>query len=271
MQACELPEAANGVAAHDHRSFVMAGVLSPARMFVPGKSEVRGLLLGFPRSRYCQKWQEAQGGHRGGVRARTNRRCIFSFPLTDGQVAFRQVVRWRPTSRQVSPAPPVAPRRAISYRRGRPDHGSCKVCSFSFPDGGWMVASRDLRRGCRPLSRRSPHAMARRTVRRTVRVKTGTDQVAEPSSDRGHAVSPRAGAEAHHPPPCLILARRVPRTKSPADHLALHCEMLAHHVRAQLITPARHHHRPFGHHHVLLCQSRREVEALFDEQNREPS
>ena len=45
---------------------------------------------------------------------------------------------------------------------------------------------------------------------------------------------------------------------------SLHRQMLLHHFRAQLITLARYHHCPFGHHHILLRQTSGEVEPLLD-------
>ncbi len=46
---------------------------------------------------------------------------------------------------------------------------------------------------------------------------------------------------------------------------ALHRQMLLHHVRAQLITLARRHHRPLGHHDILLRQAGGKMEPLFDQ------
>ena len=76
----------------------------------------------------------------------------------------------------------------------RPSNGPSKLARSPFGQGlidlqlrddsipmRWrMVVACDLR-GCRALSLRSPLAMARRAVRRSVRTKSRTDQVAEPS------------------------------------------------------------------------------------------
>ena len=53
---------------------------------------------------------------------------------------------------------------------------------FSFKGGCWMGTRGDLR-GCMALSLRSLKTMARRTVRRFVQMQSGTNQIAEPSSD----------------------------------------------------------------------------------------
>ena len=47
--------------------------------------------------------------------------------------------------------------------------------------------------------------------------------------------------------------------------------MLLHHFRTQLITLARHHHSPCGHHHILLRQVSGKVEPLLDQQNGNPT
>jgi len=47
--------------------------------------------------------------------------------------------------------------------------------------------------------------------------------------------------------------------------------MLLHRFRTQLITLARYHHRPFGHHHILLRQASGNVEPLLDQQNGKPA
>ena len=43
--------------------------------------------------------------------------------------------------------------------------------------------------------------------------------------------------------------------------------MLFHHLRTQLIALARHHHRPFGHHHIFFSQAGSKMEPLLDQQN----
>ena len=54
-------------------------------------------------------------------------------------------------------------------------------------------------RGCRALSLRSPQAMARRRVRRSVRAESGPDQVGGAKQRQGHAVTPslKQGLPAH--------------------------------------------------------------------------
>ena len=54
------------------------------------------------------------------------------------------------------------------------------------------------------------------------------------------------------------------RPLPPPDHKSYR-QMLFHHIRTQLITLARHHHRPFGHHHILLRQASGKVEPLLDQ------
>jgi hypothetical protein len=63
-----------------------------------------------------------------------------------------------------------------------------------FSKGGWpLIATCD---GCRPLSLRSPQAMARRIVRRSVRTKSRTDQVGGAKQRRGYGVLPIVEQEA---------------------------------------------------------------------------
>ena len=74
----------------------------------------------------------------------------------------------------------------------------------------------------------------------------------------------------HLAAPFLILQR--PRVARAEEHsrpfgLKLHRQMPLHHFRAQLTALARHHHRPFGHHDILLRQPSGKVEPLFDQQN----
>ena len=75
------------------------------------------------------------------------------------------------------------------------------------------IASCDLR-GCMTLSLRSPSAMARRTVRRSVRTKSKTDQVCGAKPATGHAVSPSLEQERssafHVPVWCARSARHPP-------------------------------------------------------------
>jgi len=76
------------------------------------------------------------------------------------------------------------------------------------------IASCDLR-GCMTLSLRSPSAMARRTVRRSVRTKSKTDQFAEPSQRQVMRFHRRL-SRSDHPPSTSQSGVRVRRGIHPS-------------------------------------------------------
>ena len=75
----------------------------------------------------------------------------------------------------------------------------------------WKADGRHLRfgMGAGPLSLRSPLAMARRPVRRSVRTKSRTEQVAEPRSDLAMRLHPSL-SKGDHPPSLTSLLSSIP-------------------------------------------------------------